>query len=59
LFHALKHRHFPKRVKRAKIQTDPLPISLTGILLMAAIALYAFYTSLGGRPIFGAAVLEE
>jgi hypothetical protein len=30
-----------------------------GILLMAAIAFYGFYTSLGGRPIFGAAVLEE
>ncbi len=34
-------------------------ISLAGILLMAAIALYAFYTSLGGRPVFGGAVLEE
>ena len=34
-------------------------ISLAGILLMAAIALYAFYTSLGGPPIFGGAVLEE
>jgi serine/threonine-protein kinase len=34
-------------------------ISLTGILLMAAMALYGFYTSLGGRPIFGGAVLEE
>jgi hypothetical protein len=34
-------------------------ISLTGILLMAAIAIYAFYTSLGSRPAFGGAVLEE
>jgi len=34
-------------------------ISLAGILLMAAVALYAFYTSLGGRPVFGGAVLEE
>ncbi len=34
-------------------------ISLTGILLMAAMALYGFYTSLGGRPVFGGAVLEE
>jgi hypothetical protein len=34
-------------------------ISLAGILLMAAIAFYAFYTSLGGRPVFGGAVLEE
>jgi hypothetical protein len=34
-------------------------ISLAGILLMAAIALYAFYTSLGDRPVFGGAVLEE
>jgi hypothetical protein len=34
-------------------------ISLTGILLMAAITFYGFYTSLGGRPVFGAAVLED
>jgi len=34
-------------------------MSLAGILLMAAMALYAFYTSLGGRPVFGGAVLEE
>jgi predicted Ser/Thr protein kinase len=34
-------------------------ISLAGILLMAAIACYSFYTSLGGRPIFGSNVLEE
>jgi hypothetical protein len=34
-------------------------ISLAGILLMAALALYGFYTSLGGRPVFGGAVLEE
>jgi hypothetical protein len=34
-------------------------LSMGGILLMAAIALYGFYTSLGGRPIFGGAVLEE
>jgi len=34
-------------------------ISLAVILLMAAIALYAFYTSLGGRPVFGGPVLEE
>jgi hypothetical protein len=34
-------------------------ISLTGILLMAAMAFYGFYTSLGGRPVFGGAVLEE
>ena len=34
-------------------------ISLAGILLMAAIALYGFDTSLGGRPVFGGAVLEE
>jgi len=26
---------------------------------MAALALYGFYTSLGGRPVFGGAVLEE
>jgi hypothetical protein len=34
-------------------------ISLAGILLMAALAFYGFYTSLGGRPVFGGAVLEE
>jgi hypothetical protein len=34
-------------------------ISLTGILLMAALTFYGFYTSLGGRPMFGGAVLEE
>lgn len=34
-------------------------ISVVGILLMAAMALYGFYTSLGGRPVFGGAVLEE
>jgi hypothetical protein len=34
-------------------------ISLTGIFLMAALALYGFYTSLGGRPMFGKAALEE
>jgi Protein kinase domain len=34
-------------------------ISLAGILLMAAMTLYGFYTSLGGRPVFGGAVLEE
>jgi hypothetical protein len=34
-------------------------ISLAGILLMAAVAFYGFYTSLGGRPVFGGAVLEE
>jgi hypothetical protein len=34
-------------------------ISLTGILIMAAITSYAFYTSLGGRPIFGGAVLDD
>jgi hypothetical protein len=34
-------------------------ISLAGILLMAAIAFYSFYISLGGRPVFGSAVLDE
>ena len=34
-------------------------ISLAGILLRAAIALYAFHTSLGSQPAFGGAVLEE
>jgi hypothetical protein len=34
-------------------------ISLAGILLIAAMAIYGFYTSLGGRPVFGGAVLED
>jgi hypothetical protein len=34
-------------------------LSIAGILLMAAMALYGFYISLGGRPMFGGAVLEE
>ena len=34
-------------------------ISMAGILLMAALVLYGFYTSLGGRRVFGGAVLEE
>jgi len=34
-------------------------ISLVGILLMAALTFYGFYTSLGSRPVFGSAVLEE
>jgi hypothetical protein len=34
-------------------------ISLTGILLVVAMAGYGFYTSLGGRPIFGGAALED
>jgi hypothetical protein len=34
-------------------------ISLAAILLMAAMAFYGFYTSLGGRPVFGHAVLED
>jgi hypothetical protein len=29
------------------------------ILLMAAMAFYGFYISLGGRPVFGGTVLEE
>ena len=34
-------------------------ISLAGILLIAAMAFTGFYTSLGGRPVFGGAVLED
>jgi len=34
-------------------------ISLAAILLIAALAFYGFHTSLGGRPVFGGAVLEE
>jgi hypothetical protein len=34
-------------------------ISLTGILLMAAIAFSAFYTSLGGQKVFDGKFLEE
>jgi len=34
-------------------------IGMAGILLMAAMALYGFYTSLGGRPVFRGAVFED
>jgi hypothetical protein len=34
-------------------------MSLVGVLLMAAIAFYSFYTSLGGRSVFGTAVRWE
>jgi len=34
-------------------------LSVAGILLMASIALCAFYISLGGRPVFGGPVLED
>ena len=34
-------------------------ISLAGILLLAALTFYAFYTALGGRPVFAGAALEE
>ena len=35
------------------------PIGLTGLALLLAIVLYAFYTSLGGRPIFGTPRLDD
>ncbi len=34
-------------------------MSLAGLLLVAAVAFYGFYISLGGRSAFGGAVLEE
>ena len=34
-------------------------ISLAGILLMATMAFYGFYTSLAGRPVLGGGVFEE
>lgn len=34
-------------------------LSIAGILLIAAMAFYGFYTSLGGQSLFGGAVLEE
>lgn len=34
-------------------------LSFAGILLLAAMAFYGFYASLGGRPVFGGTVLEE
>jgi hypothetical protein len=42
-----------------QISTWYAALSLAGILLMAAMAFYGFYTSLGGRPVFGSPVLEE
>jgi hypothetical protein len=50
------------------VQTFPLTtqgsvwyagISLTGILLIAAMAFYGFYTSLGGKSVFGGSVIVE
>ena len=34
-------------------------MSLAGILLIASMALCAFYISLGGQPIFGGPLLED
>ena len=34
-------------------------MGLTGLVLLLAFALYAFYTSLGGRPIFGTPRLDD
>jgi hypothetical protein len=34
-------------------------IGFAGILVMAAMAFYGFYTSLGGRPAFGGAALDD
>ncbi len=34
-------------------------IGFAGIVVMIAMACYGFYTSLGGRPVFGSASLEE
>jgi hypothetical protein len=34
-------------------------VGLTGLALLLAFALYAFHTSLGGRPMFGRASLED
>jgi hypothetical protein len=34
-------------------------IGLTGLVILLALALYAFHTSLGGQPLFGHARLED
>jgi serine/threonine-protein kinase len=34
-------------------------VGLTGLALLLALAFYSFYTSLGGRPMFGRASLED
>jgi hypothetical protein len=34
-------------------------IGFTGVVLLLALALYAFYTSLGGQPLFGRVSLED
>lgn len=34
-------------------------IGLTGLVILLALSLYAFHTSLGGRPLFGRASLED
>jgi hypothetical protein len=34
-------------------------IGLTGVLLLLGLTVYAFYTSLGGQPLFGRVSLED
>ena len=56
VLHALFLGSFPLTTQRSTWYSG---LSLAGILLLAAMAFYGFYTSLGGRPVFGGAVLEE
>jgi hypothetical protein len=54
--------NFPKSVYNLRTLAESsryAGISMAGILLMAGMALYGFYTSLGSRPVFGGAVFEE
>jgi len=34
-------------------------IGLTGLALLLGLTVYAFHTSLGGRPLFGRAMVED
>jgi len=35
------------------------PVGLAGIFVIAAVGVYGFYTSLGGKPLFSAAALDN
>lgn len=35
------------------------PVGLAGIFVIAAVDVYGFYTSLGGKPLFSAAALDH
>jgi hypothetical protein len=56
IFHLCLLENFPLTTQGS---TWYAGLGLAGILLMGAMAFYGFYTSLGGRPVFGGALLAE